>query len=292
MFVVLAAGSLLALGVVYAGVTARQLSFVIDDRKPDADRGRYLVLAAGCASCHASAEDRTAFGGGVAIRSPFGDIYSSNISPDPVHGVGAWTDQEFLNAVKRGVSPKGQHYYPAMPYARYAGLQNRDVLDIRAYLRSLPASQKSPRKTALPFPFSIRGILAGWKLLNAPRPSLKDFPIGSSSFERGQYLVEHAAHCGECHTPRTIAFGLDKSRAFEGARGFDGALAPPLTPARLKRFGFDAFDGTLKYGLTLDGAGSIEAPTMQEVAANISQLTDSDRRAIFDYLAMREDKPR
>lgn len=277
-----------AAGLVYARWTARQAPFEIGNGAPDVERGRYLALAAGCASCHASDADGLRFGGGIALQSPFGVIYSKNISPDPAHGIGAWTDEQFLNAVKRGVSPRGAHYYPAFPYARYAGLTTADALDILAFLRSLPPVADAPRKTALPFPFNMRAGIAAWKLLYAHEPERRDATVGRSPFERGRYLVEHAAHCGECHTPRTFAFGLDPSRPFEGARGFDGAVAPPLTPVRLRKAGFEAFEATMKFGLTLDGSASIEARTMQDVARNISELTDSDRRAIFEYLSTRD----
>lgn len=275
-------------------LNASQVAFDIPQSfSPDAERGRYMFAAAGCGGCHASTagegapEGETSFGGGKAIISPFGPIYAANISPDPVAGIGAWTDQQFLNAVKRGVSPRGAHYYPAFPYARFAGLTTRDALDIRAYLASTPPDRKRARATELPAPFNLRIGIGAWKILNAPEPGRTDVSAPADSFERGRYLVENAAHCGECHTPRTLTLGLSRAHAFEGAAGFDGTVAPPLTPQRLSGAGFVAFDQTLRFGLTLDGTRSIEAEPMLDVIANISTLTEADRKAMYVYFTQR-----
>ncbi len=275
-------------------LNARHVAFDIPEgNAPDAERGRYMFAAAGCGGCHGApagegaADGEASFGGGKAIVSPFGPIYAANISPDPVAGIGAWSDQEFLNAIKRGVSPRGAHYYPAFPYARFAGLTTRDALDIRAYLATTPPVAKRAPATALPAPFNLRIGIGAWKILNAPEPDRADLSAPTDPFGRGRYLVENAAHCGECHTPRTLALGLNRAHAFEGAAGFDGTVAPPLTPEKLKAAGFDAFDQTLRFGLTLDGTGSIEAEPMLDVIANVRMLTETDRKAMFVYLTER-----
>lgn len=248
----------------------------------DLANGAYMMAAAGCASCHAQNQGAPGDpGGGVLIASPFGAIIAPNISSNPEYGIGAWSDDDFLNAIKRGVSPTGDHYYPAFPYTHYAGLTDNDVLDIKAYILSLPPSKFQPPKTRLPFPFNLRLGIGLWKRLNAV---LTTPPSQSHVRDRGRYLVEHAAHCGACHTPRNAALVLDQRRAFEGATGFDGLTAPPLTPERLQAAGRDAFtNGVLAYGLRLDGA-PLEARTMIDVVDKTRQLTIEDRNAIYEYL--------
>lgn len=244
--------------------------------------GAYMMAAAGCASCHTQNQGNpNNLGGGVLITSPFGAIVTPNISSNPKYGVGAWSDNDFLNAVKRGVSPTGDHYYPAFPYTHYAGLTDRDVLDIKAYILSLPPSKSQPPDTNLPFPFNLRVGIGLWKHLNALLLTPTHERHGG---DRGRYLVEHAAHCGACHTPRNAALTLDQRRAFQGAIGFDGFAAPPLTPERLQAAGRDAFtNGVLAYGLRLDGA-PLKARTMVDVVDKTHQLTIEDRNAIYDYL--------
>lgn len=288
----------IAAGAAFLAGTARRVAFEIPDGYvPDAQRGQYVFTAAGCGSCHRTTPDATtaeslpSFGGGEPIASPFGPIYASNISPDNESGIGYWDDVAFLNAVKRGVSPRGAHYYPAFPYARFARLATRDVLDIKAYLMTTPPVARRATKTDLPPPFNIRVGIGAWKLLNAPKALRADEAAPTDMFGRGRYLVEHAAHCQECHTPRTLTLGLNGAHAFEGAAGFDGAVAPPLTPQKLRDAGFEAFDQTMRFALTLDGTGSIEAKPMLDVVENISQLTDADRRAIYHYLSERDRTP-
>lgn len=248
----------------------------------DLANGAYMMAAAGCASCHAQNQGNpNNLGGGVLIASPFGAIVTPNISSNLEYGIGAWSDNDFLNAVKRGVSPTGNHYYPAFPYTHYAGMTDNDVLDIKAYILSLPPSESQPPETRLRFPFNLRVGIGLWKHLNALLTANPDL---SHERDRGRYLVEHVAHCSACHTPRNVAFVLDQRRAFKGATGFDGFVAPPLTPERLQAAGRDAFtNGVLAYSLRLDGA-PLEARTMIDVVDKTRQLTTEDRNAIYDYL--------
>ncbi|MEO1251309.1 MAG: cytochrome c [Pseudomonadota bacterium] len=245
-----------------------------------------MTAAAGCVSCHAANySDPPVLDGGVEIASPFGAIITPNITPDKKAGIGDWSKTEFLNAVKRGVSPVGEHYYPAFPYMHYRGLTDRDVLDIHAYLSSLPASDKVNNPTQLPFPFSVRRGIGVWKRIDALElRERRDAAV----LERGRYLVEHAAHCGACHTPRTVLLTSDHSDAFRGSVLFDGAIAPPLTRERLLAAGEDAFvTGALVYGLRLDGS-ALEDRKMIEVVDQTRRLTQDDRKAIFDYLSSLE----
>ena len=248
---------------------------------PDLANGEYMTAAAGCVSCHAkTVSEPPALGGGIEIASPFSPIITPNISSDPKFGIGSWSDDAFLNAVKRGVSPEGEHYYPAFPYSHYEGLTDADILDIKAYLMTLRGVQVKPAQTALPFPFNIRRGLGLWKRADALLAQQQQ-TVGP---ERGRYLVEHAAHCGACHTPRNMIYALDRSRAFEGAVSFEGWAAPPITPERLKAVDQEAFvDGVLVYGLRLDGS-ALNERAMIDVVDQTRRLTREDRKAIYDYL--------
>jgi mono/diheme cytochrome c family protein len=134
---------------------------------PDLANGEVIFNAGGCASCHAVPDqpDRLRLGGGVAIKSPFGTFYAPNISPDPTYGIGKWSEADFVNAVMRGVSPGGQHYFPAFPYTSYQHAKREDVLDLFAYLKTLPAVAGKARDHDVPFPFDIRRNIGIWKFL-------------------------------------------------------------------------------------------------------------------------------
>ena len=257
----------------------------IPDREADADHGEAIFWAAGCASCHA-AEDaegdaRLVMAGGRAFPSDFGTFYAPNISMDPDHGIGGWTEVEFLSAVMRGVSPEGQHYYPAFPYTAYSRMDDRDLVDLWAYMRTLPASDTPSQPHELGFPFNIRRSLGFWKLLYVNDDWVMQEAEGQQMV-RGRYLVEALAHCGECHTPRDMLGGLDTSRWLTGAPNPNGrGTIPGLTPDHLS---WDATEIAyyLETGFTpdFDSVGG----HMVEVVENFSQLSGEDRAAVAAYL--------
>lgn len=241
------------------------------------DRGALVYHAAGCHSCHAAA-GQTALAGGQAFRSEFGTFYAPNISSDPTYGIGAWSLTDFANAVQRGVSPDGQHYYPAFPYTNYARMTAQDVVDLWAYMGQLPASDTPSVPHKVGFPFNIRRSLGGWKLLFADDGWVVDNPAS----ERGRYLVEALAHCGECHTPRNALGGLDLANWLTGAPNPSGeGNVPGITPSQL---GWSANDIAyyLETGFTpdFDSVGG----HMVSVVDNMAQLPAEDRQAIADYL--------
>lgn len=256
--------------------------------RPDPINGEYMTNAAGCISCHTLTPGSVLLGGGVKLETPFGTLGSPNISSSRSHGIGSWTDADFLNAVKAGISPENQHYFPGFPYARYAGLSDRDVLDIKSFIFSLPEVNRNAPKHEMSFPFNVRLGVGFWKLANFnPVDAITE--IGrSQSYLRGKYLVEYAAHCGECHTPRNITLGLDQSRAFEGAIGFDGVEAPALNSEYLAAIDESAFViGVFVNGLRLDGQ-QLDKEKMIEVAQSIRHLSYGDRKAIYTYLTERD----
>lgn len=251
-------------------------------------RGAVLANAAGCVGCHwDKANGGARFAGGKALETPFGAYYSRNITPDPDHGIGRWSDRDFLAALRTGIAPGGAHYFPAFPYPSFTGMTDQDLHDIHAYLRSQPPSAQPNRPHEVSFPFDMRASMLFWRALYFEQGPLRPDPAQSADWNRGAYLVKAVAHCGECHTPRTALGGPDSSRLLNGAMlaGAKPKRAPNITP--------DAADGIgtwslgdiatlLKTGMTPKGE-FVGAP-MSEVVEGTGRLTDDDRRAIAVYL--------
>jgi mono/diheme cytochrome c family protein len=179
-------------------------------------KGEYLTRAADCAACH-TAPGGKPFAGGRAFKLPFGSIYSTNITPDRETGIGQWSDEEFVRALHRGIGRNGEDLYPAFPYTAYALLSTDDVLAIRAYLSTVrPVSLRNTDNT-LAFPFNQRYVLRAWKLLFMPTRQWEPSATHDAAWNRGSYLAEALAHCGDCHTPRNLMFATKRSRKYAGA---------------------------------------------------------------------------
>lgn len=253
--------------------------------QPDLENGKYMFTIAGCGSCHGKDGDPTKLTGGYEIKTDFGTFVTPNISFDPEHGIGKWSKADFYAALKEGISPKGSHYYPTFPYASYAGMSKKDVFDIFDYIKSLPAVAVKSIEHKLNFPYNLRNSIGLWKIA-ADLPD--DFtPVNNKSeaFNRGKYLVEHVAHCGECHTPRTSLFQtLDQSRRFEGAEMPNGESAPGITAKKLQRKGLDAFLKSMTEGVTLRGK-PMDSKGMLKVVDNMKKLSTEDHQAIYAYLS-------
>ncbi|NAZ36890.1 cytochrome c [Rubellimicrobium sp. CFH 75288] len=252
----------------------------------DAERGAALFAMAGCESCHRAPDDQGGEGppvlsGGRAFLSEFGTFHAPNISPSP-QGIGDWTDAEIIQATMRGVSPLGAHYYPAFPYPAYRLAAVQDVADIAAFLRTLPESDAPNRPHEVGFPFNIRRGIGLWKALFLR----DDFVLQGDlepAVERGRYLVEALAHCGECHTPRNALGALDRSRWLGGAPNPSGpGRIPNITPGVLT-WTEEEIALYLQSGFTpvFDVAGGEMA---EVIRSNTSRMTDEDRRAIAAYL--------
>ena len=248
----------------------------------DATRGADVFNIGGCASCHmapdAESDARLMLAGGKAFATEFGTFYAPNISPS-AEGIAGWREIDLANAMLRGVSPDGAHYYPAFPFTSYIRMEPQDVADLKAYLDTLPPVETASQPHDVSFPFNIRRSLGFWKLL-----FLKDGPVVESSEARGQYLVEAMGHCAECHTPRNMLGGLDTSRWLAGAPNPDGrGRIPNITPGgNLASWSVDDIAYYLESGFTpeYDTAGS----SMVEVVENLSLATAEDRLAIARYL--------
>jgi mono/diheme cytochrome c family protein len=254
-------------------------------RVPDLANGQVMFNAGGCASCHAVPDqpDRFRLGGGVAIKSPFGTFYAPNISSDPSDGIGKWSDAEFVNAVMHGVSPDGQHYFPAFPYTSYQHARREDVLDLFAYLKTLPAVAGKVRDHDVRFPFDIRRNVGIWKLLFMDgKPFVAD-SAKSPQWNRGAYLVNSFGHCAECHSPRNALGGIIAGERFAGGPNPEGeGWVPNITQKGLGEWSAKDIAYLLKTG-ELPDCDSVGG-AMTRVIKNTSQLPDEDLAAMADYL--------
>ncbi|WP_375690637.1 c-type cytochrome [Pseudooceanicola sp. LIPI14-2-Ac024] len=251
----------------------------------DPAHGEWVFWAGGCASCHAApgaeGEDRLVLSGGVPLASDFGTFHAPNISPDPEAGIGGWSVADLGNAMQAGVSPGGHHYYPAFPFTTYIRAEAQDIADLHSFLMTLPTSQVPSVPHDVGFPFNIRRELGGWKWLFLDGDWVLE-DVSDPVVERGRYIVEALGHCGECHTPRNMFGGLDKSRWLGGAPNPSGqGSIPNITPG-----GLDWSEGDiaeyLRSGFTPDF--DVAGGEMADVVANMAMLSDEDRAAIAAYL--------
>lgn len=247
-------------------------------------QGRYVATAADCVACH-TVPGGQAFAGGRAFRLPFGTIYSPNITPDREHGIGTWTDAQFLRAVKAGVGAHGEELYPALPYTSYHRMSDADALAVKVYLFSLAPAATPRRQNTLSFPFDQRPLMRFWKLLFMPRQGFAADPRKSAEWNRGAYLVTAVSHCGECHTPRNLLFGLENGQALAGATT-QGWTAWNITSDAHHGLGLrspEAITEYLRYGYA-PGIGAANGPMKEAIDLSLSQLTPADLQDIALYL--------
>ncbi|HEX2198060.1 MAG TPA: cytochrome c [Burkholderiales bacterium] len=249
----------------------------------DAKRGAYLAKAGGCLGCHTEdKQDAQPYAGGRELKTPFGTFHGPNITPHPQAGLGGWSEQDFVRAMRRGERPDGAHYYPAFPYPSFTKVSDQDLRDLWAYLRSVPQSDRMSRPHQLDLPFRWRWLVWGWKLLFFSPGAFVPDPAKSEAVNRGAYLTNALGHCGECHTPRNFLGGPKKDRHLAGAKVGE-ATATNLTPTGLKEVSDDYLREVLQTGLTPDG--DILSEAMNEVVRNTtSQLTRQDLDALIAYL--------
>ena len=252
---------------------------------PDLANGKTMFYVGGCASCHATPEqeDLTRLGGGRELKTPFGTFYPPNISPDPNNGIGNWTEAQFITAMWKGTSPDGRHYFPAFPYTSYQHMKLADVRDLFAHLKTLPAAQGKSRDHDLRFPFSIRRIVGGWKLLYLDGKPFTPDPAQSEQWNRGAYLVHAPGHCAECHSPRSALGGIVERQRFAGGPSADGeSMVPNITQAGIGSYSAGDIEEILATGMNPDGDNV--GGDMASVVRNTSQLTQGDRAAIAAYI--------
>jgi mono/diheme cytochrome c family protein len=260
----------------------------LPSHQADAANGERIFYAAGCASCHAAPEakgdDRLRLAGGRELNTDFGIFRVPNISPDPETGIGGWTTLQFVNAVMRGVSPSGSHYYPAFPYGSYAKMRVEDVIDLKAFLDTLPPVANEVAGHDLAFPYSIRRGVGVWKFLYLSPDPVLALVDADDRVRHGQYLVEGPGHCGECHTSRDAMGGLKTDLWLAGAPNPERrGTVPNITPHEegLTWSESEIVD-VLKTGYTpdFDTLGAQMAAVQEE----LSHLPDEDLQAIAAYL--------
>ena len=261
-------------------------------RAQDADaalieKGRYLTVAGGCISCHTDFKNKgKPFAGGAPIVTPFGTFHPPNITPSREHGIGDWSDADFVRAMREGKNPDGAHYFPAFPYTSYTRISEPDLKAMKAYLFTLTPVEQASTPHDIPFPFSWRFLQTGWKMLFFREGVFEPDPARSTEANRGAYLANALAHCGECHTPRNILGGLDYDRWMAGTPdGPEGEKVPNLTPDPKTGLSWSVEEIVeyLKSGQTpeFDFAGSLMADV---IAHNTGKMTQSDLQAIAAYL--------
>ncbi len=265
----------------------------IPEHVPDPEAGERLFWAGGCASCHASPVNgrrargdlKFRLGGGEELDTPFGLFRVPNISPHAEDGIGNWTTLEFVNAMQRGIAPDGRHYYPSFPYASYVRMPVEDLIDLKAYIDTLPPVEGRVEDHELAFPWTVRRAIGFWKRLYLNADPVIETSGADALVQRGQALVEGAGHCGECHTPRSALGGMDHSRWLAGAPSPEGrGTVPDITPGGKNIADWSASDIAyyLQSGFTpdFDTVGG----TMVAVQENMAELPEEDRQAIAAYL--------
>ncbi|HZT20920.1 MAG TPA: cytochrome c [Dongiaceae bacterium] len=253
-----------------------------------AQRGAYIFAVAGCAACHTDVKNKgPLLAGGRALATPFGTFYGPNITPDPVYGIGLWSDADFIRALRDGMRPDGAHLFPVFPYPSFTLMTDADMLDLKAYIFSLPAAASPSRAHDVSFPFSWRWLQTFWRWLNFTPGPFEPDPHQSAAWNRGAYLVRALAHCGECHTPRDLTGGLENDLALSGnPKGPDNQKVPNITPDKATGIGSWSHNQIvtfLRSGILPNG--DVVGSTMGEVIANgTSKMTDADRDAVATYL--------
>ena len=259
------------------------------------ENGRYLFYAGGCASCHAAPasakcddpnyKDSLTLTGGRCLKSEFGTFYVPNITQDKKTGIGGWSDDDFIRAMTEGVSPAGKHYYPAFPYASYRHMTRDDLLDLKAFLDTLPAATSKAPENEIAFPYNIRWGLGLWKQLNLKGGTFRPDPSKSAQINRGAYLVEGPGHCGECHTPRSWLGATIEDKKLSGAPNPDGkGFVPNITPDATGLSSWSAKDIAYAFETGFTPEGDVLGGSMAKVQENMAKLTPEDREAIAAYL--------
>ncbi|EGE59442.1 UNVERIFIED_ORG: mono/diheme cytochrome c family protein [Rhizobium esperanzae] len=258
----------------------------------DAERGRLVFAAGGCASCHASPgqPDRLKLGGDLALASPYGTFRVPNISPDPQAGIGSWSVADLANALIAGVSPSGRHYYPVFPYASYTGMTLDDVRDLYAYLHTLRPVAERPQPHDIDPIFRIRRFVGFWKLLFFHQGRPGGNPFGDPMHDRGAYLVEALGHCAECHSSRNIFGAIKPKTRFAGGVSSEGVgFNPNITPEGIGSWSEQDIAEMLRSGKTPDHG--YVGWSMADVVENTSELPEPDRIAMARYLKSLPPRP-
>ena len=250
---------------------------------PEVQRGRYLAIAGDCAACH-TPEGKPPFSGGLGLHTPFGVIYSSNLTSDRDAGIGAWTPDQFWRAMHEGRRADGAHLYPAFPYPNFTRASRADSDALLAYLKTVPAVHAVAPSNALPFPFNIRAMMMGWNLLFFRPAAFQPAADRSAEWNRGAYLVQTFGHCGACHTPKNVLGADSRGHDFQGGK-LESWYAPNLTEDPHVGLGRWSQADVVEFLKTGRNQYAQAAGTMAEVITDSTSLmTDADLAAMATYL--------
>lgn len=283
------AGAALAFG--YVAGESGEKPLPLEHYEVSVAQGAYLARAGNCETCH-TAEGGEAYAGGLPFHTPFGVLYSTNITPDPGTGIGNWSFEDFHASMKHGVRPDGTHLYPAFPYTDFARLSDQDIAALYLYLQTLEPVEQPAQPNELAFPYNHRPLLAFWKALFHEAETLHPDPSESDEWNRGAYLVEGAGHCGACHSPRNFLGAEDETLALTGGNYLDKVRfgyyrqwsGVNLTPhaAGLGAWEEDEIIDYLRDGIS--GNAVVHGPMREVVMNSTSHLTEADLRAMAVYL--------
>jgi len=253
-------------------------------------KGKILSYAGGCISCHTdTANNGALLAGGKKIKTPFGTFISPNITPDKVHGIGKWSERDFIRAVKKGISPRNSHYFPVFPYTSFSLMRNTDIKSIMDYIFTLPAVPKVSQAHKLRFPYNVRLIQVLWKFLYFSEDTYVYDPRRSAIWNRGAYLSRAVVHCGECHTSRTPLGGINKKLSYAGIAKNEIPFfnnAPNITSHLVNGIGKWSVQQIMTYLETGEHpSGDFAGSSMAEVIeSGTGKLSEADRKAIAVYI--------
>lgn len=288
--------AVLALLVIAAGLTLAWHSAMPEIDPPAADsfasadveRGRMLAGIGDCAVCH-TAPGGEPYAGGLALPTGFGTLYTPNITPDPDHGIGHWSEAAFARAMRKGIDDEGEYLFPAFPYDHFSQVTDDDVKALYAFIMTRPTSTNDAPDNTLRFPFNVRLLQAGWQLLFFDEGPYRKVAGKSDEWNRGAYLSEGLGHCSACHTPRNKAGAEEPDRAYAGAL-VDGWYAPALDrhPTAPVAWSADELYAYLRKGMS-DLHGVAVGSMAPIVHQGLSEASDADLHAIATYFADKGD---
>jgi cytochrome c5 len=273
----------------FAAVEYPAVNYGTGEKAKQIKRGEYLAKTGDCIACHTTPGGKP-FAGGLAIETPFGTLYSQNITPDKETGIGKWTDDEFVTAMREGIDPEGNYYYPVFPFPYFNKMSREDVLAIKAYLHAIPAVNAPNKPLEMDFPFNVRLLQSFWRFMffDAYKGEFKSDKSQSPEWTRGAYLVEGLGHCSMCHSPMNPLGAPIRKYAFTG--GFvDGYSAPNISASALKDVPVEKIVNVFLKDELIRG-GTVQGPMLQVNHDSLRYLAVSDLEAIATYLKSIESK--